>query len=389
MVKKKIFITLIGSALLTNGCSFSMGALWPSLSSSSPKASRAVSQRIVIKPSEENKQNQPSVNSVGSVNPPKLGATDFKVKAPRLARSTGTFVGKKVVNLRGDLERLQQSVDIQNNDLQSVRSKSNMNSKVYHDRVAAMRSKLQLGTTPGNPILVERWNAAQAQLEKVNADIGEMNSLSSRVAAAAAMSTYLLDATRASFGLSGAIDEDHSQLEILEDEVSQTVVLIERLLTELSDDIRRQSNYVGNERNQLNTLALAIKNGEFFGPSLASTAYSMNIVNTSNNRAVTSSMNRGRPLVVIRFNQQNVNYEQALYTAVNKVLQSRPDATFNLVAVSSVKGGTAKAALNSNETRRNAQKVLRSLVDMGLPPSRVSLSATSSSSGNEVHLYLR
>ena len=241
MVKKKIFITLIGSALLTNGCSFSMGALWPSLSSSSPKASRAVSQRIVIKPSEENKQNQPSVNSVGSVNPPKLGATDFKVKAPRLARSTGTFVGKKVVNLRGDLERLQQSVDIQNNDLQSVRSKSNMNSKVYHDRVAAMRSKLQLGTTPGNPILVERWNAAQAQLEKVNADIGEMNSLSSRVAAAAAMSTYLLDATRASFGLSGAIDEDHSQLEILEDEVSQTVVLIERLLTELSDDIRRKS----------------------------------------------------------------------------------------------------------------------------------------------------
>ena len=153
-----------------------------------------------------------------------------------------------------------------------------MNSKVYHDRVAAMRSKLQLGTTPGNPILVERWNAAQEQLEKVNADIGEMNSLSSRVAAAAAMSTYLLDATRASFGLSGAIDEDHSQLEILEDEVSQTVVLIERLLTELSDDIRRQSNYVGNERNQLNTLALAIKNGEFFGPSLASTAYSLSLI---------------------------------------------------------------------------------------------------------------
>ena len=115
----------------------------------------------------------------------------------------------------------------------------------------------------------------------------------------------------------------------------------------------------------------------------------MNTVNMSNNRAVTNSVNRGRPLVVIRFNQENVNYEQALYTAVNKVLQSRPDATFNLVAVSSVKGGTAKAALNSNETRRNAQKVLRSLVDMGLPPSRVSLSATSSSSGNEVHLYLR
>ena len=74
---------------------------------------------------------------------------------------------------------------------------------------------------------------------------------------------------------------------------------------------------------------------------------------------------------------------------MNKVLQNQPNAKFELVAVSSVDGGTAKAALNANETRRNAQNVLRSLVDMGLPPGRVSLSATSSSSGNEVRLYLR
>jgi hypothetical protein len=291
--------------------------------------------------------------------------------------------------LRDDLKRLQSSIDIENSDLQTVRSKSNLNSKTYHDRVAIMRSKLQLGTTPGNPMMVEAWNAAQEQLEKVNDDIGEMNSLSSRVAADASMSAYLLDATRASFGISGAVDEDHQQLEVLEDEVSRTVVIIERLLTELSDDIRRQTNYVANERNQLNTLALAIKNGEFFGPSLASTAYNVSSAKSRNMGTSTTGLNRGRPLVIIRFNQPNVNYEQALYTAVNKVLQSQPNATFELVAVSSVSGGTAKAALNANETRRNAQNVLRSLVDMGLPPGRVSLSATSSSSGNEVRLYLR
>ena len=283
----------------------------------------------------------------------------------------------------------EQSIEIENNDLQAVRSKSNTNSRTYHDRVAVMRSKLQLGTTPGNPMMVEAWNAAQEQLERVNDDIGEMNSLSSRVAADASMSAYLLDATRASFGISGAVDEDHQQLEVLEDEVSQTVVLIERLLTELSDDIRRQSNYVANERNQLNTLALAIKNGEFFGPSLASTAYNVSSVKSPNVTSSKTGLNRGRPLVIIRFNQPNVNYEQALYTAVNKVLQNQPNATFELVAVSSVNGGTAKAALNANETRRNAQNVLRSLVDMGLPPGRVSLSATTSSSGNEVRLYLR
>jgi hypothetical protein len=391
MLNKQIAVTLIGSALFVSSCSFSTDALWPSLSGASSKGVKAESQRIVIKPSNEEKTKQPLINPVSSALPPKLGVTNFKVKAPQSGKSTGTFVGKKIANLRNDLRRLQASIDNENSDLQSVRVKSNANSKGYHDRVASMRSRLQLGTTPGNPILVSEWNVAQAQLEKVNADIGEMSSLSNRVAADAAMSAYLLDATRAAFGLSGAIDEDHNQLAILEDDVNQTVVLIERLLTELSDDIRRQSNYVANERNELNTLALAIKNGEFFGPSLATTAYSMGVGNPVVAKTRTSKPNRGRPLVVIRFDGTNVNYEQALYTAVNRVLQRQPDSRFNLVAVSSVKGGSARASLNSNETRRNAQNVLRSLVDMGLPPSRVSLSATSSSSGsgNEVHLYLR
>ena len=389
MLEKRIAITLLSCTLLTGGCSFSADSLWPSLSSPSSKSVKQINKKITIRPSTEEKVNQSLANLSGGLKPPKLGATNFKVKAPKGGKATGTLVGNKISTLRDDLKRLQASIDIENNDLQAVRSKSNSNSKTYHDRVAVMRSKLQLGTTPGNPMMVEAWNAAQEQLEKVNDDIGEMNSLSSRVAADASMSAYLLDATRASFGISGAVDEDHQQLEVLEDEVSQTVVLIERLLTELSDDIRRQSNYVANERNQLNTLALAIKNGEFFGPSLASTAYNVSSVKPPNVTSSKTGLNRGRPLVIIRFNQPNVNYEQALYTAVNKVLQNQPNATFDLVAVSSVNGGTAKAALNANETRRNAQNVLRSLVDMGLPPGRVSLSATSSSSGNEVRLYLR
>ena len=389
MLEKRIAITLLSCTLLTGGCSFSADSLWPSLSSPSSKSVKQINKKITIRPSKEEKTSQSLANLSGGLNPPKLGATNFKVTAPKGGKLTGTLVGNKISTLRDDLKRLQASIDIENNDLQAVRSQSNSNSKTYHDRVAVMRSKLQLGTTPGNPMMVEAWNAAQEQLEKVNDDIGEMNSLSSRVAADASMSAYLLDATRASFGISGAVDEDHQQLEVLEDEVSQTVVLIERLLTELSDDIRRQSSYVANERSQLNTLALAIKNGEFFGPSLASTAYNVSSVKPPNVTSSKTGLNRGRPLVIIRFSQPNVNYEQALYTAVNKVLQNQPNATFDLVAVSSVNGGTAKAALNANETRRNAQNVLRSLVDMGLPPGRVSLSATSSSSGNEVRLYLR
>ena len=46
-----------------------------------------------------------------------------------------------------------------------------------------------------------------------------------------------------------------------------------RALVELSDDIRRQSSYAANERNDLNTMAVAIKNGELFGTSLANRSF--------------------------------------------------------------------------------------------------------------------
>ncbi len=397
MLHNRLSSAILSASLLLGGCSFSADALWPSLSGTSPSGdvsiSKAGSNTVAIKPSEGEKTSLPLISVSSAQSPPKLGNTNFQVKPPRSGPSTGTFVGAKISQLRDDLSRLQASVKQENVDLQTIRKQTNANAKNYHGGIAPVRSKLQLGTTPGNPLLIKAWNKAQVALEKVNVDIGKMNALSNRVAADAAMSTYLLEATRASFGISGAIDEDHQQLELLEDDVNQTVVLIDRLLTELSDDIRRQSNYVSNERSDLNTLALAIKNGEFFGPSLASTAYTMATGQSVGRASVRSSseVDSRRALIVIRFDRPDVNFQQALYTAVNRVLQRQPAASFDLVAVSSLHGGAAKSALNTNVARRNAQKVLRSLVDMGLPPSRVVLSARASaiSGGNEVRIYIR
>jgi hypothetical protein len=47
--------------------------------------------------------------------------------------------------------------------------------------------------------------------------------------------------------------------------------------------------------------------------------------------------------------------------------------------------------LNSNKARRYAEGVLRSLIEMGLPPARVAVSAKTAAQArsNEVHLYLR
>jgi hypothetical protein len=263
--------------------------------------------------------------------------------------------------------------------------------------VAAVQARLQVGTTPGNPVLTQQWNESQVQVELLGGDIAHMNSLSNRSSADAAMIGYLLESTKAAFGLSGAIEEDHRQLTILEDDVNKTIVIIERLLSELEEDIKRQTEYVVRERQNLVTLSLAVKYGEFFGTSLGTRitqAVSMEeeegIVATALPDKTFVPANR-KPLVVIRFDRKNVDYQQPLYTAINRTLSRSPAAAFDLVAVTPSGGTSAQLSKNSYSAQRSAEEVLRALADMGLPAERIKLSAMSSEEAlaNEVHIYLR
>jgi hypothetical protein len=306
--------------------------------------------------------------------------------SPDQGDATGTFVGQKVVELRGDLQKLQSTLNGQNDQMQGLRDGTVRDSQSYHGTIAAIQARLQLGTTPGNPILVQQWNDAQNELDAISEDVLKMSKLSTEVASTSGMASYLVDSVHAARGLSGAVDEDHRQLNQLEDETNGTIVLIERLLTDLSNDIQRQHQYLTHERENLNSMALAIKKGQFFGPSLASQS------GVAGAGLAPSALNAvDRPLVVIRFDRPHVAYEDALYTAVKGALDRRPNAVFDVVGVVPVSGTPGTSVLSENSARRNAEAVVRSLSQMGLPADRVRVSSASSTdaSGDEVRVFVR
>ena len=380
-------VTFILAAGLLGGCSMASDALWPSLTGEDPASSTSASN---IPASQAEANRQPTLSPPP---PPSLGRTNFVPPQITQGAATGTYVGQRVVQLRSELQRLQGQIGQQNAQLQAIRKMTVQHSQNYHGTVAAVNARLQVGTTPGNPTLVNQWNVAQASLAQVENDIAQMNSLANGVAGTSTLSAYLLETTRAAYGLSGAIDSDHRQLAILEDEVNRTVVLIDRLLNELSEDISRQNNYLSSERTNLTTMALAIKNGELLGSSLGNRAFSSSAPAASGFAAAPATSLGGvrRPLVVIRFDRTNVQYEQPLYNAVSRALQRRPNALFDLVAIAPNRGNAARVALSASSSKKNAETVLRSLSDMGLPLDRVRLSALTSNTAatNEVHVYVR
>lgn len=99
----------------------------------------------------------------------------------------------------------------------------------------------------------------------------------------------------------------------------------------------------------------------------------------------------GRLLVLIRYNQPNVEYEQKLSHAVSMAMQKKTDAEFSVIAVSPSSGDPAELATAQEAARRNAESVKRSLIQLGLAPSRVNVAATQSQDAHtpEVHVYVK
>jgi hypothetical protein len=396
MGHKKFRILAVSSALIVSACSFSEDSLWPSLTGEDPAATAEQAQAAQPAAANQAQAGQPTAqpaaaNQAPAPGQPALGTGNFVPTGVTPGAPTGTFVGKKVVELRDELQRLQGNIAQQNAELQKLRGQLVGNARRYHGTIAAVNARLQVGTTPGNPILVQQFKSAQADLSRVAQDVSEMNQLAGSIGSSSTMSAFLSESAKSAFAISGAIDEDHRQLAILEDEVNRTDVLIDRLLTEVSGDVRRQTNYVTTEQANLNLMSAGIKSGEIYGGSLMNVA----MANAGGGMQVSagapvSTANR-RPLVVIRFDRNDVPYQQALYNAVSRVLEKRPDAVFDLVAVAPAAGGQARVALNSNKARRQAEGVLRSLIEMGLPPARVAVAARTSAESrtNEVHLFIR
>ena len=386
---------VLGAAILLSGCSFASDSLWPSLtgddpSGKSPKRISVPPSQISIPPSQAELNNQPTFS--GPL--PPAGPVAAARPLATTGQPTGTLVGQKVAPLKRDLKRLRDLLGTQNNQLHQTRLTTTGNAQRYHGTVAAITARLQLGTTPGNPILVNQWNAAQVELDRISNDIAAMNTLANQIATNSSLAAYILESARAAYGLTGAIDEDHRQLALLEDETNRAAVLIDRLLAEVNEDVARQTSYVAGERSNLTTLASGIMNGELHGGNLMTRAFATTRQPTYSASSTPKSgfVAGGRqPLVVIRFDRPNVPYQQSLYTAVSKALQVRPEVSFDVVAVTPSRGSASDHAMAQSKVKKHTNRVLRTLLDMGLPASRVSLSASSSktSVSNEVHIYIR
>ncbi len=374
---KKTALTLSfisGSLFLLGGCAFSSDALFPSLvGSSSQEAYNA------------------DKNSVDSADLPMLGSSSFEPLEVSKGGDTGTFVGQKVISFRNELTQLQNAIRTNNSELQKIRTAVISNASQYHKTIGAIEAKLQVGTTPGNPQMYAMLQSAQNNVQLMNVNSNALQQLSARVTSDASVVNNLLDSIRATFSISGAVDEDHRQLRILQNETNQTAILINSLLSEVNSDVARQIQYNETANSNIVQLDSAIKRGSY-GVSNVPLSAPMPVMTSSNRTTPVSfsadnSAVAGKPLFVAKFNKGNVNYKDGLRRAVNAAKAKKANVVFEVVAVTPISGG---ASARSN-AQNQATTIFQEIVNMGVSAERVSLSSRSSgdASSPEVQIFVR
>jgi len=432
---------VLGSVFALSACSFSAGDLFPPVNDEPPApANHPVpvvevtdAEVVTVTAADAPVYSSPAPVPANVMVAPSVTATGTRIGTMPNSGMIQTVPGKKIAELGEELVQLKTAVNKHATTLETIKSQIAADAAKYHETIGAVTSKLQVGTTRGNPIMVENWNYATYLLDSVNQNVILLGQLSSDASTDEATVSYLLDSIRATYDMAGAIDEDHDRLREIEKGADELAIAVKKMGVNVNETLLRQQQYIANERRNLGTLSLAIRDGQLYGKSLSDPMVAVpakrinqgtrtiapkadnhrNVRNTTakaaapvstakpkpahasadKNASVTNAKPKAkvasrRPLMTIRFDRKDLGYEPALYQTAKKALERKPDVEFEIVAVIPVRNG---APLAINEARKNAEGVRMALVNMGFPDERLLVTETENNDIeiSEVRLFVR
>jgi hypothetical protein len=301
---------------------------------------------------------------------------------------TGTAVGHTIATLRSQLQSLEGKIGADAQRLAEVKNNSAQATATYQQMRANIETRLAVGTTPGNPELISQWNTAQGALDTMTGNINTLSKLANDVSGDSTAVHSQLNAVAAASNVSGAVDEDQRQLNVLSDETSQTVIVVDRLMKDVKQAIQRQTAFVANERGNLVKLANAIRAGDYTAGMMGGTAMASMAAAppAAAPAAAAAPLPASSPIVTIKFDRGHVDYEKTLYSALSQALAEQPKASFSVIGVAPQ---ATRVAENSAE--RDAKSVMRTMGQMGVPSARMEVSASTDTAitASEVRVYVK
>src|SRR5262249_24191770 len=124
-----------------------------------------------------------------------MGGQGPTTSNPSITQTGSSTVRQRVAQLRSDQSALSNAISHRDTQRQGPRKPAARpiarETSAYASLTNGITSRLQGGTTPGNPDLVNQWNSAQGKLDAITVNVGTLNSLATQVTTEASVAGYL------------------------------------------------------------------------------------------------------------------------------------------------------------------------------------------------------
>jgi uncharacterized phage infection (PIP) family protein YhgE len=320
-----------------------------------------------------------------------------KAAAPHAAAGQGVMPASSAQGfLAGDADRLQGELDqikarVANSDasLQQIKHGLALDASAFNAATGAVKTGLQSGRQPGDSALLGQWSDAQATLARIDSNMAKLVTLSVQSSQDASFADYIADSAKRAHALQGSTAVQDRLATIQADAVA-TAGAARAQKTEVGAEIDRQTSDVTRERAGLMQLASAIESGTLYPGSKGATAR-LAATPPALPAPPPGKFDGRKPLVVIRFDQPNVRYDEPVRKAAALALQRKPSTIFDIVASAPAEGAPNAVASAREKSKSDAEAVIRSLLDAGVPTNQLTLTlaAPRSGAGSEVLIFVR
>lgn len=310
---------------------------------------------------------------------------------------TGTFVGQRVSAFRQELSQIKQAQKSGERELEKINANISNNASLYQKTISTVETKLQSGTTPGNPNMYAMLQQAQGNVQTMFANANALENLSTKTANILTSVNYLENSIAAAFSISGAVDEDHKQLRELQNEAMTTAQKAAALNENVTSAANFQQQSAIQASQEVNALHDSVKTGSntftaVQRPAMRTTAYAPVVPVARSAKPMAPAKkaaspalaaNGNLPLFSVRFADSNVDYKDGLNSAVKSALSRKPNASFEVVAVSN--------SNNQNNAQQHASRIFEEVVKFGANANNVSLNARISEKASvaEVQVFVK
>ncbi len=306
--------------------------------------------------------------------PPALGRTRFRKPATR--KKPPAVKGAAETRLRDSHATLKTRIFRHDDELERLRRSVALHTTAYRRAVEGFGLRKKKSLPANDDKYRENMAEARRRLARVNGDLLKFNAVATKVSTDVAQASELMKLVRSAKAAGQGSPA-------LETEINATLSTTHRMLAEIQFDISRQAAYTNSQSRGLDQLAKVVS-GEAPVAGIASAGARNKPAGGSASAPPAKRPRSARPLVRIRFATSKVAYEAPLYEALKAALAKRPGLQFEVV-------GVARTPARRGSALSNAQQVMFSMAEMGVPPDRVTVSAVISPkvTADEVHLYVR